>query len=419
MTYRVGDAVQKCRLCDHTLSQSMVDLGASPLCEDFLTESRLRAGEVFYPLEALVCERCWLVQAVEYTSNSDIFTDDYGYYSSFSTSWLAHAERYVDMIVQRRSLDADSFVVEIASNDGYLLRNFVVRGIPCLGVDPAANVAEAAKSVGVSTEVSFFDTAVAERLALERGKADLVIGNNVLAHTPYIRDFVAAVKLLMKSDGIATFEFPHLLELMKHTQFDTIYHEHFSYYSLRTVQQMFERAGLKVVDVERLKSAGGSLRIFVEQAETATQISESVGSIIRDEQAAGLFELSTYADFAERVIDVKHQLLGLLLSIREEGKQVAGYGAPGKGNTLLNYCGIKTDLLPYTVDLNHHKHGRYLPGSHIPVYPTERLAETKPDYIFILPWNLKREIVEQLAYTREWGARFIVPIPTPVVFDHC
>ena len=417
MNYRVGETVQQCRFCKHTLTHSMVDLGSSPLCEDFLVEARLHAPEVHYPLEALVCEQCWLVQAVEYTSNSDIFNHDYGYYSSFSTSWLAHAKRYVDTIVERRSLDDNCFVVEIASNDGYLLRNFVERGIPCLGIDPASNVAEAAREVGVDTEVSFFDTALAQRLATERSKADLIIGNNVLAHTPYINDFVAAVKVLLKPEGMATFEFPHLLELIQNNQFDTIYHEHFSYYSLRTVQAMFVHAGLKIVDVELLKSAGGSLRIYIEHDDTTTAVSGSVQTVLDAEHAGGLFSLPTYTAFADRVVGVKHQLLEMLLNIRKEGKTVAGYGAPGKGNTLLNYCGIKPDLLPYTVDLNHHKHGRYLPGSHIPVYPTERLQETRPDYILILPWNLTREIVEQLAYTREWGARFIAPIPTPVILD--
>ena len=417
MPYIIDNKPMGCRFCGTVLDNSMVDLGVSPLCEVFLKEEDLHKMEPFYPLEALVCHKCFLVQTAEYSSNEEIFSDDYGYYSSFSTSWLEHAKRYVDMMVDRNSLDSESFVVEIASNDGYLLRNFVDKNIPCLGIDPAANVAEAAKTVNVETRVAFFTDKLAADLSRERGQADLIIGNNVLAHTPYINDFVSAVKTLLAPQGTATFEFPHLIELIKHTQFDTIYHEHFSYYSLTTVREIFQSVGLCVVDVQQIQSAGGSLRIFLEHEESAGPCSDAVVAICREDLDEGLFDLATYAKFSESVAAVKNSLLQMLIELKNEGKSVVGYGAPGKGNTLLNYCGIKTDLLAYTVDMNHHKHGRYLPGSRIPVYSVDMLAKTKPDYIVILPWNLTREITAQIQYAREWGAQFITPIPTATILE--
>jgi len=405
-----------CRACGTPLEHTMVNLGLSPLCEDFLRQEELNAPETFYPLEVFICHECWLAQAAEYSSNKDIFDDDYGYFSSYSTSWLRHAERYVEKVTERLGLNQQSFVVEIASNDGYLLKNFVQAGIPCLGVDPAANVVAAASRVGVDTRVDFFTEALAKELATER-QADLVLGNNVLAHTPYIKDFVAGVAALVKPGGTATFEFPHLQCLLEQVQFDTIYHEHFSYYSLYTVNRMFEQVGMRIVDVESLKTAGGSLRVFIEHIANGTEPSQAVADTLAGEQAAGLFDLDTYRAFGDKAANVKNELLSLLIRLKKEGKRVVGYGAPGKGNTMLNYCGIKTDLLEFTCDRSEHKHGRYCPGSRIPIFPPERIDEYKPDYVLILPWNLEREITAQLAHIREWGGKFIVPIPVATIID--
>jgi len=395
----------------------MVDLGVSPLCEDFLKEDEIHAMERFYPLEALVCHNCWLVQVPEYSGNDEIFDEDYGYYSSFSSSWMLHAKRYVDMATERFDLGADSFVVEIASNDGYLLRNFVDKNIPCLGIDPAANVARAAEKVGVKTRVEFFTEELASLLVKDGQAADLVIGNNVMAHTPFLNDFIAGVARMLKPEGTATFECPHLLKLIDEVQFDTIYHEHFSYYSLHSAREIFRNAGLEVVDVQELASAGGSLRFFVEHAARGTKPTPDVARILAEEEAFGLKSIATYTAFAEEVSQTKNELLTLLMKLKQEGKKVVGYGAPGKGNTLLNYCGIKTDLLPFTVDRNVHKHGRFLPGSRIPIYGTEKIEETRPDYVLILPWNLKKEVTAQLAHVKEWGAKFIVPIPVATIVD--
>jgi len=395
----------------------MVDLGLSPRCQHFLKKSELRQPEVFYPLEALVCEKCWLVQVDDFDSNQDIFNEEYGYFSSFSTSWLEHARSYCEMIVHRLHLDGHSFVVEVASNDGYLLKNFVAAGIPCLGIDPSANVAAAAAEHNVETRVEFFTDALAKELSAAGKQADLIIGNNVLAHTPYIMDFIAGVATLLKPTGMATFEFPHLLRLIDEVQFDTIYHEHYSYYSLSTVQSMFLSVGLDVVDVEEISSAGGSLRIFLKKSESQSNVSESVNTIIANESSAGLQSIQTYLDFGLKAARVKDELLTLLLRLKAEGKKVVGYGAPGKGNTLLNYCGIKPDLLPFTCDRGTHRHGRYCPGSRIPVFAPVHIDNVKPDYILILPWNLQREITEQLAHVREWGCKFIVPIPIATILD--
>ncbi len=406
-----------CRFCGSALQHSMVNLGLSPLCEDFICHDELQRPEVFLPLEVLVCSDCWLVQARDYCANTEIFDDDYGYYSSYSTSWLEHARRYVDMAVPRFSLDADSFVVEIASNDGYLLKNFVEKGIPCLGIDPAGNVAAAAQKVGVETRVEFFTDELASTMRDAGKQADLVIGNNVLAHTPYVNDFVSAVATLLKDSGTATFEFPHVMNLIEQCQFDTIYHEHYSYYSLFTICRMFNSVGMEVVDVQKLGTAGGSLRIFVEHQSQGNTPSENVSLILEEEAAAGLRNIQTYLEFGARAAEVKNELLTLLIKLKREGKSIIGYGAPGKGNTLLNYCGIKTDLLPSTCDRSLHKHGRYCPGSRIPIFPPEHIDEMKPDYVFILPWNLQHEITSQLAHIREWGGKFIVPIPHPTILD--
>lgn len=395
----------------------MVNLGLSPLCEDFIVQSKLDSPEVFLPLEVLVCSECWLAQAREFCSNTEIFDDDYGYYSSYSTSWLKHASKYVDMAIPRFNLGVDSFVVEVASNDGYLLKNFVQKGIPCLGIDPAGNVAEAAKSVGVTTRVEFFSNELARGMCDAGKQADLIIGNNVLAHTPYVNDFIAAVATLLKPEGTATFEFPHLLQLIEQCQFDTIYHEHYSYFSLYTVCRMFESVGLHVVDVQKLETAGGSLRIFLEHRAAGNEPKEVVAEILEEETGAGLRDMNTYLEFGARAAEVKNELLMLLIQLKRDGKRVIGYGAPGKGNTLLNYCGIKTDLLPSTCDKSLHKHGRYCPGSRIPIFPPEHIDEMKPDYVLILPWNLRREIMEQMAHVREWGCKFIIPIPHSVILD--
>ena len=410
-------ASMDCRFCGNKVSHTMVDLGLSPLCEDFPEEDRLSQPETFIPLEVMVCTDCWLAQTRFTYSNTEIFDDDYGYFSSFSASWLKHASNYVDMAIDRFKLNKDSFVVEIASNDGYLLKNFVEHKIPCLGIDPAANVASAAMKLGVNTTVDFFTEKLATTMRSAGKQADLIIGNNVIAHTPYINDFIAGVSVLLKAEGTATFEFPHLQKLIAEGQFDTIYHEHYSYYSLYTMCRMFDSVDMQIVDVQKINSAGGSLRVFVEHKARGTAPAPVVEEILKEEEVAGLRNIQTYLDFGPRAAEIKWALLSLLIDIRREGKTVIGYGAPGKGNTLLNYCGIKTDLLPLTCDKSLHKHGRYCPGSRIPIFPAEHIDVVKPDYILILPWNLKTEIIGQLAHAREWGAKFILPVPHPVIVD--
>ena len=383
----------------------------SPLCESFLSSDQLDRMEPFYPLTVRVCDSCFLVQLSEYVRPDAIFTD-YAYFSSYSTSWLEHARRYVEMISARFALGPSSRVVEIASNDGYLLQYFVARGIPALGVEPAANAARIAEEKGVPTWVGFFGADSAATLARERGAADLMIGNNVLAQVPDVNDFVEGFRTMLAPEGVVTLEFPHLLRLIERNQFDTIYHEHFSYFSFRTAEAIFEKHGLALFDVEELPTHGGSLRIYAAHGGSArAKETARVGQMRRLEEEAGFGRIETYCSFPEHVHRIKRDLLRFLISARERGKTVAGYGAPGKGNTLLNYCGIRTDLVEYTVDRNPHKHGKFLPGTHIPIYPPERIGETRPDYVLILPWNLKDEIQSQLAYIREWGGRFVVPIP--------
>ncbi len=407
----VSAAAPRCRFCGHPLSRIFVDLGMSPLCESFLSAAELDRMEAFYPLTVRVCDSCFLVQLSEYVRPAEIFTD-YAYFSSYSTSWLDHAKRYVEGISERLSLGPSSRVVEIASNDGYLLQYFVRLGIPALGVEPAANVARAAEEKGVPTWVGFFGAESAERLAQERGRADLMIGNNVLAQVPDVNDFVEGYRAMLAPEGVATLEFPHLLRLIEGNQFDTIYHEHFSYFSFRTAEAIFRRHGLTLFDVEELPTHGGSLRIYAAHRGSArAKETARVGRMRRLEEEAGFGRIETYSSFPERVHKVKRDLLKVLVAAREADKRVAGYGAPGKGNTLLNYCGIRTDLLDYTVDRNPHKHGKFLPGTHIPIFPPARIRETRPDYVLILPWNLKDEVMEQLAFIREWGGRFLVPIP--------
>jgi C-methyltransferase C-terminal domain/Putative zinc binding domain/Methyltransferase domain len=404
-----------CRFCAAPLEATFVDLGMSPLCESFLTADQLDRMEAFYPLHAQVCSRCFLVQLPQYVSPGEIFTE-YAYFSSYSSAWLRHSEEYVSMAIERFSLGPESFVVELASNDGYLLQYFVRRGIPCLGVEPAANVAEAAREKGVDTVVRFFDVAMAEEMAQNARQADLIIGNNVLAQVPDINAFVGGLRIALKPRGTVTMEFPHLARLIEGNQFDTIYHEHFSYFSLLAAEKIFGAHGLVVFDVEELWTHGGSLRVYARHSEDTTRpLSPRVHRLREQEEAAGLGDLKTYAAFEERVRETKRSLLELLTRAKREGKRIAGYGAPGKGNTLLNYCGIRTDFVDFTVDRNPYKHGRFLPGSRIPIFPPERIASERPDLVLILPWNLKDEIMGQLDYIRGWGGQFILPIPEAVV----
>lgn len=383
----------------------------SPLCESFPSAADLNRGEVYYPLHAYVCEKCFLVQLEQYESPENIFSD-YAYFSSFSDSWLRHAETYCNKMKSRLHLGEKSLVVEVASNDGYLLQYFVKQNVPVLGIEPAANVAKVAVEKGVNTLVKFFGTELANELVASGRSADLVLGNNVLAQVPDLNDFVEGLKLLLKPEGVLTLEFPHLLKLMELNEFDTIYHEHFSYFSMLTTVRILEAHGLKVFDVEELASHGGSLRVFAARAESKSHsLSPKVQEVIAQEKKAGLDSIAGYDQFAAQVKQTKWTFVEFLLAAARDGKTVAGYGAPGKSATLLNYCGIGKDMIQYTVDRSPYKQGRFLPGTHIPIFHPDRIKETKPDYVVILPWNLKDEIVSQLQYIREWGGRFVVPIP--------
>jgi 2-polyprenyl-3-methyl-5-hydroxy-6-metoxy-1,4-benzoquinol methylase len=399
-----------CRFCGAPLGRTVVDLGMSPLCESFLRADQLDAMEPFYPLHVRVCESCHLVQLPEYVAPESIFTD-YAYFSSYSDAFVSHARDYVEMITARLGLSAESFVVELASNDGYLLQHFVARGIPVLGIDPARNVAEAAIARGVPTRVAFFGRETAQAVVAEHGHADLMVGNNVLSQVPNLDDFVAGIATLLAPNGVVTVEFPHLMRLLEGNLFDTIYHEHFSYFSLLTATRVFAAHGLDVFDLEEVWTHGGSLRLFVGHASAGRETTDRMRDFGERERTFGLEDGAPYEDFRARVEATKRDLLDLLIAARRDGLKVAGYGAPGKGNTLLNYCGIRADLLEYTVDRNPHKHGLFLPGTHIPIFPPERVAETRPDLILVLPWNLKDELVAQLAYTREWGARLVFALP--------
>ena len=405
-----------CRFCGAGLHRTVVDLGMSPLCETYPSAAELNRGEVYYPLHVHVCDQCWLVQLEEYESAEKIFSD-YAYFSSYSDSWLKHCEKYCQAMKTRFGLGEQSFVVEVASNDGYLLQYFVRQGVPVLGIEPAANVAEVAVQRGVPTLVRFFGTKLAQQLAAEGRSADLVLGNNVLAQVPDLNDFVEGLKVLLKPEGVLTLEFPHLLQLKEHNEFDTIYHEHFSYFSLLTTVKIMEAHGLRVFDVEELKSHGGSLRIYACRAESRTHnIEPNVEKVLADEVRAQLDQADGYRKFAAQVQETKFALVKFLLRAAREGKKVAGYGAPGKSATLLHYSGIGKDLIEYTVDRSPYKEGRFLPGNHIPIYHPDRIAQTKPDYVVILPWNLKDEIMQQLSYIREWGGRFVVPIPKVTLY---
>ncbi len=400
-----------CANCASPLTDLFVDLGMQPPCQAFVPDERADQMEPFYPLRAYVCRECFLVQAPSALSPGEIFTH-YAYFSSYSDSWLEHARRYVDEVMQRFGLNADSFVVELASNDGYLLKNFVERGIPCLGVEPALNVAEVARAAGVPTLTEFFGVDVGKRLANDGGWADLVIGNNVLAQCPDIHDFVGGIAEILKPEGVLTLEFPHLARLIEERQFDTIYHEHFFYFSLMTTRSILASHGLRLFDVERLSTHGGSLRLFASRATSSSHtVTERVGALLAEESEFGLDSLERYAGFQEQVASLKRSILKFLIDAREEGKRVAAYGAPGKGNTLLNYCGIRTDMVEYAVDRAPSKQGHSTPGTRIPVYPPERLRETRPDYVVIMPWNLKEEIAAQHRYIEEWGGQFVIFLP--------
>jgi hypothetical protein len=419
MTHKTGNHrdAAKCRFCSAELQTTFVDLGMSPLCQTHIEPSELNAMERFYPLHAWVCGSCFLVQLEEYVSPDSIFSD-YAYFSSYSDSWVEHARQYAEMVTLRFGLTSSSLVMEIASNDGYLLQHFVRQQVPCLGIEPAANVAKVAIERGIRSTVRFFGRQSAGEIATEFGRPKLLLGNNVLAHVPDINDFVSGMKHLLAPGGVITMEFPHLLRLMDENQFDTIYHEHFSYLSFYSVEKVFAHHGLRLFDVQQIPTHGGSLRIFGCHADDGGHSTLPAVEALRGEEVArGLTKLSTYEKFEAQVKATKRRLLEFLIDARNHGKSVVGYGAPGKGNTLLNYCGIRTDFLDYTVDRSPHKQGRYTPGTHIPILAPEKIRETRPDYVLILPWNLKDEVVEQHSYIREWGGRFVVPIPTVGIID--
>lgn len=400
-----------CRFCEEALTHTFADLGMSPLANSYLKPEQLNQMERFYPLHAYVCQKCFLVQLQEFETPEGIFSD-YAYFSSYSDMFLAHAQSYVEMAIERFQLTGKSQVIELASNDGYLLQYFIERGIPVLGVEPAENVAKVAVQKGVPTVVKFFGTKTAQDLAEDGRLADLLIGNNVLAHVPELNDFVRGLKVLLKKSGVITMEFPHLLRLIGDNLFDTIYHEHFSYFSLHSVEQVFKKQGLAIFDVEEVSTHGGSLRIYAQHSDGGRHpVSSRVADLRSREMAAGFTELGSYLAFAEKVAKTKRDLLAFLIDAKENGKVIVGYGAPAKGNTLLNYCGIRTDFLEYVVDRSPHKQGRFLPGVHIPIYVPEKIHQTKPDYLLILAWNLKDEVMQQMASVRDWGGKFVVPLP--------
>jgi len=411
-----GSTGGPCRFCGTELRHTFVDLGMSPLCESYVEAGRVNAMEAFYPLRVYVCHECFLVQLQEYVTPEDIFTE-YAYFSSYSDSWLAHCRDYVDRISERLQLSSDSLAVELASNDGYLLQWFVPKGIPVLGIEPALNVAKVAEEKGVPTLTEFFGAELASKLVGEGTMADLIIGNNVLAQVPDVNSFVAGITTLLRPEGVVTIEFPHLQQLVEQNQFDTIYHEHFSYFSLVSAERIFSAHGLRIFDLDELWTHGGSLRIYACHAANA-RLGESAAltALRQRELEAGYADIATYSVFEERARETKRKLLEYLIDAKRAGKTVVGYGAPGKGNTLLNYCGIRTDFIDFTVDRNPYKQGRYLPGTHIPIHAPEKIAEVEPDVILILPWNFKDEIIEQLAYTRSWGAEFVVPIPEVTIY---
>lgn len=402
----------KCRHCGADVHLTMIDLGSAPPSNAYLTKLTMRRPEKWFPLKVLVCESCWLVQAEAYSRAAELFNDEYAYFSSFSAIWLAHAEQYLKAVVERFGLNSDSHVVEVASNDGYLLQYVKQRGIPCLGIEPTAGTAAAARLKGIETLEEFFGVGLAQKLVDQGRQADLMVANNVLAHVPDINDFVMGFALLLKPQGVATFEFPHLMQLIEQKQFDTIYHEHFSYLSFSAVNKIFKANGLSVFDVEELDTHGGSLRVFAQRSDSGRHaVNEKVSELLNREAVAGMNKAAYYQGFQEQANKVKNDFLAFLLEAACEGKKVAGYGAAAKGNTLLNYAGIRPDLLPYVVDKNPNKQGKYLPGSRIPIVPEDHLRQQRPDYVVILPWNLKTEIMAQLSYIGEWDGKFVTVVP--------
>lgn len=402
----------KCRHCQTELTFKLIDLGTAPPSNAYITKTTLRATEKYFPLCVLVCTECWLVQTDDYTGAGDLFSADYAYFSSYSTTWLKHSERYIADMAQRFHLNENSYVVEVAANDGYLLQYAKALGIPCLGIEPTTSTANAARAKGIEIVEEFFGVRLAEKLAAEHKRADLMVANNVLAHVPDINDFVSGFAILLKPSGVVTFEFPHVLHLVSENQFDTIYHEHYSYLSLNTVKRIFEHNGLKVFDVEQLPTHGGSLRVYAQRSDSGVhEISQNVADLLAFEKVAGITTTGFYADFQTKADQVKNDFLAFLVEAKRTGKKVAGYGAAAKGNTLLNYAGVRPDLLPYIMDRNPAKQDKFLPGCRIPIVAEVDLKQTKPDYVVILPWNLREEVVKQLAYIREWGGQFVTAVP--------
>ena len=409
---------EKCRVCDAELEHVFVDLGMSPIANDYVAADKANAVEPFYPLRVYVCDSCWLVQLPAAQSADNIFRDDYAYFSSMSKSWLDHAKNYVDMVSERFDIGPEQSVVEIASNDGYLLQYFVQRNVPALGIEPCGDVAKAAEDIGVPTITEFFGVELASKLIAEKAKPDLVIGNNVLAHVPDLMDFVGGLKIFLGDNGVITMEFPHLARLIEFNHFDTIYHEHFSYFSLLAVLNVFKLNDLRIFDVEELGTHGGSLRIFAcHDGDDSKPDGAAVSELLERERNAGMDSLDIYRDFDRKVQKTKRELLKFLIDAKEAGKTVVGYGAPAKGNTLLNFCGVRTDFLDYTVDMAPSKQGTLLPGTRIPVFAPEKILETRPDYVLILPWNIKDEIMTGMSAVREWGGQFLVPIPEVQLLD--
>lgn len=402
-----------CRFCNTKLEHLFIDLGNSPPSNSFVTKAYLDKGEMFYPLKIYVCDSCFLVQIDEYKSSVDIFNNFYPYFSSYSSTWLLHAERYVKEMIDRFHYNGSSFVIEIASNDGYLLQYFKKSGIPIMGIEPTANTAEIAVAKGIDTMVDFFNVELANKLASNNKKADLLLGNNVLAHVPDVNGFVQGLKILLKEGGVITMEFPHLLLLIEQCQFDTIYHEHFSYFSFHTVRKIFNKQQLEIFDVQELTTHGGSLRIFAKHANDGTkQVTENVRELLKKEERLGMLNIGYYKNFESKILNIKYDLIKFLIDEKSKGKKIVAYGAAAKGNTLLNYCGIKSDLINFVVDASPYKQGKYLPGSHIPVVSEQELIKLKPDFVLILPWNIKNEIINNLSYIRDWKGVFVIPLPT-------
>ena len=402
----------KCRHCNTDLTLPLVDLGSAPPSNAYLTEKTLKKPEKWFPLKVLICKECWLVQTEDYADAEELFDADYAYFSSVSNSWLKHSERYVSEMVERFNLNEKSHVIEVASNDGYLLQYVKAQGIPCLGIEPTTSTAKAAREKGIEVLEEFFGADLAKRLVSQSKQANLIVANNVLAHVPNINDFVAGVAILLKPNGVATFEFPHLLQMIKHAQFDTIYHEHFSYLSFTAVDHIFSECGLQLFDVQEISTHGGSLRVFAQRADQRQyEISNSVNSLLELEEKVGIKSVGYYNTFQQRADHIKNDLTVFLINAKKENKKVLAYGAAAKGNTLMNYAGIRPDLLPAVIDRNRTKQNKYMPGSRIPIVDEDIIAKEKPDYVLILPWNLRNEVIEQLNYIREWGGKFVTAVP--------